>query len=77
MHNIRCQCGKIVCQVANLPDPPKVQAVPSAEPGAAAYILCRHCKRYVVLQVPTVTGVAYAAGAPAEPQRERILSLRS
>lgn len=60
MHNIRCQCGKIVCQVASVPDSPQVRTVTSTEPGPAAFILCRHCKRYVVLQVPAVTGVAYA-----------------
>lgn len=64
MYNIRCQCGKIVCQVANLPDAPKVRAVPAAETGAAAYILCRHCKRHVVVQVSAITGVTYAAAAP-------------
>lgn len=77
MHNIRCQCGKIVCQVANLPDPPKVGTVTTAESGAAAYILCRHCKRYVVLQVPAVHGVAYAAAVPSEPHRERLVVLGS
>ena len=76
MHNIRCQCGKIVCQVANLPEPPKVRPVPCGDLGAVAYILCRHCKRYVVLQVPTVSGVTYAA-ALAEPDREPFLAVRS
>lgn len=59
MQDIRCQCGKIVCQVQNIPVVPKAQATPQ-EGTPAAVILCRHCKRYVVLQMPVLTGVAYA-----------------
>ncbi|HYF80633.1 MAG TPA: hypothetical protein VD973_26280 [Symbiobacteriaceae bacterium] len=67
MQDIRCQCGKIVCQVINTPGMPKVVATPQTETtGPSAVILCRHCKRYVVLQVPTVTGVTYASTVPVE-----------
>lgn len=61
MQDIRCQCGKIVCQISNVATPPKVESAPSAPQGPAAIILCRHCKRYVVLRVPVVASVAYAA----------------
>jgi hypothetical protein len=67
MQEIRCQCGKIVCQVINTPGMPKVVATPRTDStGPSAVILCRHCKRYVVLQVPAVTCVAYASAVPVE-----------
>lgn len=33
MENVRCKCGKIVCQLEN----------------QAVLIKCRHCKRYIAL----------------------------
>lgn len=52
MQEIRCQCGKIVCQVDHIPEiclgdgPAESKTLPSV------VILCRHCKRYVVLHIP-------------------------
>jgi len=34
MENVRCKCGKIVCQLQ----------------GNVVLIKCRHCKRFVVLE---------------------------
>ncbi len=34
MENIRCRCGKIVCQLK----------------GRVVLIKCRHCKRFVILE---------------------------
>lgn len=61
MYDIRCQCGKIVCQIQNVSVTPKVETSPVPADGPAAVILCRHCKRYVVLRVPTVASVAFSA----------------
>lgn len=60
MHSIRCRCGKIVCQVENMSVLPRVEEVASdtSPPGPAAVILCRHCKRYVVLRFPTLTSIS-------------------
>lgn len=57
MQSIRCRCGKIVCQVDNMPELPRVEEVSSSPPGPAAVILCRHCKRYVVLRFPDLSGI--------------------
>jgi hypothetical protein len=65
MQNIRCRCGKIVCQVANIGNPPCTVPSSTQPTGPAAMILCRHCKTYVVLQVPAVTAVAYTTGSIA------------
>jgi len=66
MQSIRCRCGKIVCQVANLPTAPKVEDAAPAGQGPGLVILCRHCKRYVVLRVPTVTSVGFSEDAVTE-----------
>jgi len=55
MYSIRCPCGKIVCQVDNMPYLPKVEEEATPIQGPAVVILCRHCKRYVVLKVPTIS----------------------
>lgn len=34
MENVRCKCGKIVCQLK----------------GRVVLIKCRHCKRFVILE---------------------------
>ncbi|MFA5882147.1 MAG: hypothetical protein WC834_08105 [Eubacteriales bacterium] len=34
MENVRCKCGKIVCQLK----------------GGVVLIKCRHCKRFVILE---------------------------
>ncbi|MGE5673875.1 MAG: hypothetical protein ACM3XM_08300 [Mycobacterium leprae] len=59
MYSIRCRCGKIVCQVANVPEMPKVEETPQTTQGPAAAILCRHCKTYVILRFPAVSAVQY------------------
>lgn len=65
MENIRCRCGKIVCQVANLPDSPRAQGVAPPRQSPTVVILCRHCKARVVLQVPELIGIDVQSG----PQR--------
>lgn len=73
MYSIRCRCGKIVCQVANMPDPPVVgEGSPSLQ-SPAAVILCRHCKRYVCLQIPTITGIHFTSGVQ-QPQDQPTLT---
>ncbi len=69
MQSIRCRCGKIVCQVANLPQVPQIVETPEAVHGPAALILCRHCKRYVVLQFPSLTGIHVTTDAHVGPER--------
>jgi hypothetical protein len=64
MQSIRCRCGKIVCQLENVPDPPRVEVTDRPYEGPAAVILCRHCKSYVVLHLPTITAVNYSTAAP-------------
>lgn len=65
MQEIRCQCGKIVCQIVNPSGMPNVNAAaPTQTDGPSAVILCRHCKRYVVLSVPAITGVSYVTAVP-------------
>lgn len=69
MQSIRCRCGKIVCQLDNMPHTPKVEDVVEVPKSPGIVILCRHCKRYVVIQVPTVSAVSFAsaAGTQREP----------
>lgn len=62
MYSIRCRCGKIVCQVANMPDVPVMEEGSPSLQGPVAIILCRHCKRYVCLQVPAITGIHFTSG---------------
>jgi len=69
MQSIRCRCGKIVCQVANMPQVPRIVETPQAAHGPAALILCRHCKRYVVLEFPTLTGIHVATDSQVESDR--------
>ncbi|HYF80634.1 MAG TPA: hypothetical protein VD973_26285 [Symbiobacteriaceae bacterium] len=76
MQSIRCRCGKIVCQVENVSQVPQiVEDGPPVLQGPAAVILCRHCKRYVVLQFPALTGVRtvsqLSAQAPERPLATR------
>lgn len=51
MQSIRCRCGKIVCQVEKLPGLVLGEGVPESLATPAVVILCRHCKRHVVLHV--------------------------
>lgn len=57
MQSIRCRCGKIVCQVENVSQMPQIEDGPPVVQGPAAVILCRHCKRYVILQFTALSGV--------------------
>lgn len=41
MENVRCKCGKIVCQLQ----------------GRVVLIKCRHCKRFVILEFSDQEGV--------------------
>ncbi|MFZ5814945.1 MAG: hypothetical protein ACOY93_06535 [Bacillota bacterium] len=52
MRNVRCRCGKIVCQVESLTEVIYHDMEPPTLREPAVMILCRHCKRYVVLKVP-------------------------
>jgi len=63
MQSIRCRCGKIVCQLDNMPHMPKVEDVVEIPKTPGIVILCRHCKRYVVIQVPLVSTVSFASDA--------------
>lgn len=66
MDSIRCRCGKIVCQVANIPDQNTwVRGEALSRQSPALVILCRHCKARVVLQVSAVLGIDVQSG----PQR--------
>lgn len=74
MINVRCRCGKIVCQVENLPEVPR-RLDAHQEDGydqpqsPAVVILCRHCKSYVVLHVPEVTSIFSREGTtPSKPK---------
>ncbi|HYG60263.1 MAG TPA: hypothetical protein VD902_19515 [Symbiobacteriaceae bacterium] len=73
MHSIRCRCGKIVCQVDNMPHLPRVEDTATNPAGPGIVILCRHCKRYVVLQVPSVTAVTYASD-PGKQREQPLLA---
>lgn len=57
VQSIRCRCGKIVCQVVNAAALPPVESTASPPAGPAAVILCRHCKRYVVLHMTAITAI--------------------
>jgi len=41
MENVRCRCGKIVCQLK----------------GRVVLIKCRHCKRFVILEFSDQEGL--------------------
>lgn len=62
MQNVRCRCGKIICQVVGVPVVPPVEVVSAPPAGPAAVILCRHCKRFVMLRIPAITGIASTSG---------------
>lgn len=74
MQSIRCRCGKIVCQVENVSQVPQIEDGPPVVQGPAAVILCRHCKRYVVLQFAALTGVRTVSQAPAQASERSLVS---
>jgi hypothetical protein len=74
VYNVKCQCGKIVCQVANMPDLPRTTEAPASLDGPAAVILCRHCKRYVVLQIPGIKAVQFTSGITPPREEPRPLA---
>lgn len=43
MENLKCQCGKIICQVE----------------GDTLIIKCRHCKRYIKISTKEIVKVEY------------------
>lgn len=57
MHNVRCRCGKIVCQAENLPGVLQGEGAPELLATPAVVILCRHCKRHVILHIPATAVV--------------------
>lgn len=65
MYSIRCLCGKIVCQVDNMPYFPRVEEGQHPQQDPAILILCRHCRRYVVLSIPTITGIHFSSNTGA------------
>lgn len=75
MINVRCQCGKILCQVAHLNGLPGGEEGPPTLQTPSVVILCRHCKRHMVLTVPAVDGVAFTSGLTAP--READLSYKA
>lgn len=48
---------------------PRVEEAPppsqAAQQGPALVILCRHCRRYLVLKVPTVTAISFQSSSVA------------
>lgn len=73
MQSIRCRCGKIVCQVANAPVPSVNDETPQSLQGPAAVILCRHCKRYVVLRFQSLSSV-YVTSDVAQPKERTLVT---
>lgn len=77
MHSIRCRCGKIVCQLENMSEPPRVEEGPHPVDGPAAVILCRHCKRYVILRFTSLSAVYTASDVEHLQQGSRVVAGRS
>lgn len=65
MYSIRCLCGKIVCQVDHMSYLPRVDEGPQPADGPAIVILCRHCRRYIVLRTPTITDISFTSNPSA------------
>lgn len=76
MNTIRCRCGKVICQVANMPAPPHIAELHDAIDGPAAVILCRHCKRFMVLRFPSLEGIASASSVTEAQDRQLALTQR-
>lgn len=61
MQDVRCRCGKIVCQVDNLDTMPRMVSRPPDPQAPAIVILCRHCKATVTITVPSILALSGAA----------------
>ncbi|MFZ5827314.1 MAG: hypothetical protein ACOY94_23695 [Bacillota bacterium] len=72
MQSIRCRCGKIVCQVANVPALPVIDEATQSLQGPSAVILCRHCKRFVVLRFPSLTSISVASDLSQSKERSLV-----
>lgn len=65
MYSVRCLCGKIVCQVDHMSYLPRVEEASKPPEGPAIVILCRHCRRYIVLCTPTITDISFTSNPTA------------
>lgn len=75
MLNIRCHCGKILCQVAHLQRLPDPEEGPCILESPSIVILCRHCRRHMVLTVPRVDAVAFTSGVTSPLEEEELVSV--
>lgn len=73
MYSIRCLCGKIVCQVDSMPYLPKVEEGPQTPQSPSVVILCRHCRRYAVMRIPTITSINFASSV-APPRADQVFT---
>lgn len=48
MKDLRCRCGKILCQIEG--EPARAQERPEEEANVI-FIKCRHCKRYMAIHI--------------------------
>lgn len=65
MQTVRCRCGKIVCQIENLPGPVQSAETPRDPRGPSVVIMCRHCKSFVTLEVEAVSAIRGGAATQA------------
>jgi hypothetical protein len=63
MQELRCRCGKIVCELDNMELGPRLSTAVPDPKAPAVVIMCRHCKNKVVIQVPAVLAVSGGAAA--------------
>lgn len=76
MVNVRCHCGKIICQLENVPVPDSVvnlrpEGVCRSDghtPGIV--ILCRHCRSYVVIRTSELLAISTREAEPSFPRRD-------
>jgi phage FluMu protein Com len=47
MKDLRCRCGKILCQIEG----EAVRAEERSEEANVIFIKCRHCKRYMAIHI--------------------------
>lgn len=51
MRDLRCRCGKILCQVEGDPFRAEERPEEGKEEGNVIFIKCRHCKRYMAIHI--------------------------
>lgn len=73
MYSVRCLCGKIVCQADHIYELPKVEEAPQPSKDPAIVILCRHCKRYVIISVPAITSIHFASNV-VQPRSGKVFT---